>query len=87
MLEHCCDPLIQVSGAGGVRGEERWFSVWLSLLIAGKNRGECSVEGDGLRAEGETKNERKQTPSARVYTRRLPYGSGVCAPTIGGCVQ
>ena len=25
----------------------------ISLLIAGKHGGECSMEGDGLRAEGE----------------------------------
>ena len=27
--------------------------MWISLLIAGKHGGECSMEGDGLRAEGE----------------------------------
>ena len=27
--------------------------MWISLLIAGKHRGECSKEGDGLRAKGE----------------------------------
>ena len=27
------------------------FSVWISLLTAGKHGGECSMEGDGLRAE------------------------------------
>ena len=53
MLEHCCDPLIRGSDAGGVRGEGRCFQVWTSLLIAGKHGGECSVEGDGLRAGGE----------------------------------
>ena len=57
VLEHCCDPLIRGSGAGGVRGEERQLSVWLSLLTAGKNGFECSMEDDGLRAEGETKDE------------------------------
>ena len=68
-LEHCCDPLIRGSDAGGVRGEERRFSVWLSLLTAGKNGGEFSMEGDGLRAEGETMDGREQTPSG--------MGSGV----------
>ena len=53
MLEHCCDPLIRGSDAGEVRGEERRFSVWISLLTAGENEGECSMGGDGLRAEGE----------------------------------
>ena len=66
VLEQCCDPLIRGSDAGGVREEERRFSVWLSLLTAGKNGGECSTEGDGLRAESGTKDEREQTPSARV---------------------
>ena len=27
--------------------------MWISLLIVGKHGGECSIEGDGLRAEGE----------------------------------
>ena len=27
--------------------------MWISLLIAGKHGGECSIEGDRLRAEGE----------------------------------
>ena len=27
--------------------------MWISLLTAAKNGGECSMEGDGLRAEGE----------------------------------
>ena len=27
--------------------------MWISLLTAGKNEGECSMEDDGLRAEGE----------------------------------
>ena len=54
MLEHCCDPLVRGNDAGGVRGEEkRWLSVWISLLTAGKRGGGCSMEGDGLRAEGE----------------------------------
>ena len=37
--------------------------MWLSLLAAGKNEGECSMEGDGLRAEGEAMDGREQTPS------------------------
>ena len=53
LLEHCCDPLIRGNDAGGVRGWERRFSVWISLLTAGKHGGGCSIEGDGLRAEGE----------------------------------
>ena len=53
VLEHCCDPLIRRSDAGGVREEERRFSVWISLLTAATNGGECSMEGDGLRVEGE----------------------------------
>ena len=53
MLEHCCDPLIRGKDASGMRGGEKRFSVWTSLLIAGKHGGECSMEGDGLRAEGE----------------------------------
>ena len=27
--------------------------MWISLLIAGKHGGGCSMKGDGLRAEGE----------------------------------
>ena len=27
--------------------------MWIALLIAGKHRGECSMEDDGLLAEGE----------------------------------
>ena len=27
--------------------------MWISLLTGGKNGSECSIEGDGLRAEGE----------------------------------
>ena len=69
VLEHCCDPLIRGSDAGGVRGEERRFSVWISLLTAGKNGGECGMEGDGLHAEGETMDGREQSPSV--------MGSGV----------
>ena len=53
VLEHCCDALIRGSDAGGVRGEERRFTVWISLLTAGENGGECSMKGDGLRAEDE----------------------------------
>ena len=53
MLEHCCDPLVRGSDAGGVRGEGRRFLVWIFLLTAEKNGSECSMEGDGLRAEGE----------------------------------
>ena len=52
VLEHCCDPLIRGNDAGGVRGEERRFSVWISLLTAGKHGGGCSMEGDGFLAEG-----------------------------------
>ena len=52
VLEHFCDPSIRGSDAGGVRGEERRFLVWMSLLTVGKNGGECSMEGDGLPAEG-----------------------------------
>ena len=37
----------------GVREEGRRFSVWIPLLTAGKHGGGCSMEGDGLRAEGE----------------------------------
>ena len=69
VLEHYCDPLIRGNEAGGVREEERRFSGWISLLTAGKNGGECSMEGDGLRAEGETMDGREQTPSG--------MGSGV----------
>ena len=43
--------------------------MWISLLAAGKNGNECSMEGDGLRAEGETMDGREQTPSG--------MGSGV----------
>ena len=53
VLEHCCDPLIRGNDAGGVRGGEKRFSVWISLLTAVKHGGGCSMEGDGLRAEGE----------------------------------
>ena len=53
VLDHCCDPLIRGSEAGGVRGEGRRFSVCISLLTAGKNGDGCSMEGGGLRAEGE----------------------------------
>ena len=37
--------------------------MWISLLTTGKNRSECSMEGDGLRAEGETMDGQEQTPS------------------------
>ena len=53
VLEHCCDPLIRGSDAGGVRGERRRFLVWISLLTAGKHGGGCSMESDGFRAENE----------------------------------
>ena len=53
VFEHCCDPLIRGNDAGGVRGEERRFSAWISLFTAGKHGGGCSMAGDGLRAEGE----------------------------------
>ena len=36
-----------------MQGEGKRFSVWISLLIAGKHDGGYSIEGDGLRAEGE----------------------------------
>ena len=36
-----------------MQGEGKWFSVWISLLIAGKHDGGYSMEGDGLRAEDE----------------------------------
>ena len=52
VLEHCCDPLIRGNDAGGVRGDKRRFSVWISLLTVGKHGGGCSMKGDGLRAEG-----------------------------------
>ena len=51
--EHCCDPLIRGNDAGGVRGGQKRFMVWISLLTAGKHGGGCSMEGDGLRAKGE----------------------------------
>ena len=63
MLEHCYDPLIRGNDAGGVRGEERRFSMWISLLTTGKNGDECSMEGDGLHAEGGTMDGQEQTPS------------------------
>ena len=53
VVEHCCDPLIRGNDASEVRGAENRFSVWISLLTAGKHGGECIMEGDGLRAEGE----------------------------------
>ena len=36
-----------------MQGQGKRFSVWISLLIAGKHDGGYSMEGDGLRAEGE----------------------------------
>ena len=36
-----------------MQGEKKRFSVWISLLIAGNHGGECSMEGDRLRAEGD----------------------------------
>ena len=36
-----------------MQGEGKRFSVWISLLIAVKYGGGCSMEGDGFRAEGE----------------------------------
>ena len=33
-----------------MQGEGKRFSVWISLLIAGKHDGGYSMEGDGLRA-------------------------------------
>ena len=45
MLEHCCDPSIRGNDAGGVRGEEKRFSVWISLLIRVK-------EASGMQGEG-----------------------------------
>ena len=53
VLGHCCDPLIRGNDAGRVRGEEWRCSVWISLLTAGEHGGGCSMESDGLRAEGE----------------------------------
>ena len=53
MLKYCCDPLIRENNASEMRGEGKRFSVWISLLITGNHGGECSTEGDGLRAEGE----------------------------------
>ena len=50
MLEHCCDPLIRGKDASGMQGEGKRFSMW---IYRGKAGGECSMEGDRLRAEGE----------------------------------
>ena len=36
-----------------MQGEGERFSVWISLLIVGNHDGGYSMEGDGLRAEGE----------------------------------
>ena len=43
--------------------------MWISLLTAGKNESECSMESDGLHAGGEPIDRREQTPSG--------MGSGV----------
>ena len=43
--------------------------MWISILTAGTNGNECSMESDGLRAEGETMDGREKTPSG--------MGSGV----------
>ena len=54
--------------------------MWISLLTAGKNGGECSMEGDGLRAEGERMDEREQTSSARViHPTQADVCNEVCA--------
>ena len=45
--------MIRGNDAGEVRGEGKRFSVWISFLTAGTYGGGCSMEGDGLRAEGE----------------------------------
>ena len=45
VLEHCCEPLMRGSKAGGVRGEGRRFSVWISFLTAGKNGGRMQHGG------------------------------------------
>ena len=50
--------------------------MWISLLTVGKNGSECSMEGDGLRAEGETMDGRQQTPSG--------MGSGVDLGVVCG---
>ena len=36
-----------------MQGKGKRLSVWISLLIAGNHDGGYSMEGDGLRAEGE----------------------------------
>ena len=48
VLEHCCDPLIRGSDAGGVRGEGRRFSVWISLLTAGKHGADAAWKVTGF---------------------------------------
>ena len=53
MLEHWYDPLIRGKDVSGMYGEGKRFSVWIFLLIAGKHDGGYSMDGDGLRAEGE----------------------------------
>ena len=50
--------------------------MWISLLTVGKNGSECSMEGDGLRSEGETMDGRQQTPSG--------VGSGVDLGVVCG---
>ena len=42
VLEHCCDPSIRGNDAGGVRGEEKRFSVLISLLTAGKHAADAA---------------------------------------------
>ena len=37
VLEYCCGPLIRGKNAGGVQGGKTRFSVWISLLTAGKH--------------------------------------------------
>ena len=54
----CVGALLRPFGPGklcrrSTRREKR-FLVWISLLTAEKHGGGCSMEGDGLRAEGET---------------------------------
>ena len=53
MLKYCCDPLIRENNASEMRGKGKRFAGWISLLIAIKYGGGYSMEGDGLRAEGE----------------------------------
>ena len=53
VLEHCCDRLIRGSDTGGARGEEKAILGVDLPFNRGKEWGECSTEGDRLRAEGE----------------------------------